>query len=139
MQIALHDLLSLHPTRDFLPATFRQLCNVVDHGIDPTVPPDDAPDIRLPPDPGRPPRLDRDTISLIADWCLENEEPWMAKACRFILKHQDITVTRSQILGRHFGFEKMPTGWYSSYQPSFAELLADLAREIQKRMEALNF
>ncbi len=93
----------------------------------------------------KPAPFDRTPIGALADWCKENDEPWLERACRFFVKNPDIIVARkaSSWSAETFYYEfeagTLPGKFkiYTSGCSTFALLLCKLAEEIQERLEAI--
>lgn len=155
IQIYLHELAKIDGTKKYWPADFRALCAAIEHAIDPRSKPvelDEFGDKIEPPevaeekDAPTPPlpdwTFDRTPVSALADWCQENDEPWLEKAARFLLKHRGVRIERRHTYGTSYSWRfldsSMPDRWkYISGEESFACLLAHLAAEIKKRIEEI--
>jgi hypothetical protein len=89
------------------------------------------------------PYIPRDHVSALADWCKENGEPWLERACKFILRHENVEIERysyySGCYRWRFKKKTMPERWQDEYAGSnLMAVLSHLAVEIKERLDALS-
>lgn len=155
--IPLLDLVLLDDSRKFWPDEFRAMTANIEQEIDPACKPEimedleDSPPVVVEIDkpkeakPKKTGPFDRTPVGALADWLKENDEPWLERAARFLVRHQNITIKRQHSYGKDyywkFSDDSMPDRWkylsFTNSPESFAALLACLAKEIRKRIEEI--
>lgn len=157
IQIYLHNLMELDPPKHFIPTEPRTICRGIELDIAPECADDEERELRgLPaistepvegekPEPKKDPihvPFDKTPLGVLADWCKENDETWLERACRFIVKRPEIVIYLRRAYGNTYYWafldESMPDRWrYIDSDKSVLGLLCTLAREIEKRTREL--
>lgn len=138
-----------------IPENVRNICAAMSEDIDPTLKPRSREEAALtledlgetappPPEPREKGEFDRTPLGALADWCQSHDEPWLEKACRFILRHPDIRVARYSYYSGcwrwKFVNSSLPERWKGDITESaytFLGLLCELANEIRDRLKDL--
>jgi hypothetical protein len=86
-----------------------------------------------------PGRFDRTPLVAMGEWAKENDEPWLERACKFLIRHPDVRIVRdARSYGTYFKFDSMPKAWTGiTSKNSVAELIFGLADEIEERLTGL--
>jgi hypothetical protein len=81
----------------------------------------------------------KETLEAIGEWAKENDEPWLERACKFLIRHPDVRIVRdARSYGTYFKFDSMPKAWTGiTSKNSVAELIFGLADEIEERLTGL--
>lgn len=86
--------------------------------------------------------FDRTPLVALGEWCADNDEPMLERACKFLIKHTEIRAQRKHYYSDTYQVlflpETLPSRWKHSISAStagFLGLLCNLADEIEERLQ----